>query len=66
MEKILAVVLGLAVLGFIGYKAMGTKSKPDEIHVPTERLENVRNAAHEIEVKQNAAAEKALEKATPE
>jgi hypothetical protein len=67
MGKILSVVLGLSVLAFLGYRAMyqSAKNAPPPT-VPTEKLENVRKAAKDIETKQLEAADRALEKATPE
>ena len=52
MGRILAVVFGLTLLGFLGYKAMyGSEApaSPEGTSVPKRSLENARGAATRIE-----------------
>lgn len=57
MGKILSLVLGLSVLGFLAYRTMYGRQPVggDEAQgTPKERLENVREAARNIEAKDDA------------
>lgn len=65
MARILAAVLGLAVLAYLGYAAMYGKGRPVGDATPKERLDNVKAAAKNIEAQQERAAEEALKKAEP-
>lgn len=70
MGKMLVLLLGLALVGFLGYRAMYGKSavssSSEEVSAPKERLENVKGAAKRIEDQQNKAADDALQKTTAE
>lgn len=64
MGKILSVVLGLAVLGYLGYRVMyGAARIDDEEATPKARLENVQGAADRIEAESDARL-KAIEQDT--
>lgn len=69
MGKILMLVLGLTIVGFIGYRVMyGPNASVAEggQGTPKERLEGAKGAAKRIEETQNKEAEEALKKATSE
>lgn len=62
--RFLVVVLGLAVVGYLGYRSMyGGYSDRNSNGTPKQRLENVQNAANRIEQQQEDAAKQALERA---
>lgn len=54
MGKILSLVLGLSVLGYIGYRTMYGRSGPGTEETPKKRLDNVQGAADRIEAERNA------------
>lgn len=61
--RFLVVVLGLAVVAYLGYRSMYGHSGANSDGTPRQRLENVQNAANRIEQQQEEAAKRALEKA---
>lgn len=63
MGKILSLVLGLSVLGYIGYRTMYGRSGPGTEETPKKRLENVQGAANRIENQDDARLD-ALDKNT--
>lgn len=65
MGKIIGMILGLAVLAFVGFKAMYGHTSVER-GTPKQQLDNVKSAAKDIELKQEQAAEEALKKATAE
>ncbi len=64
MGRILSAVMGIAVLGYLGYRSM-YGMRPVGSATPKERLDNVKAAANRIEVQQQKAADEALQKAQP-
>ncbi len=55
MGKILSLVLGLAIIGYLGYRTMYGRSTPGaEPEAPKQRLENVQKAADRIEANDEA------------
>lgn len=66
MGKLISLVLGLAVVGFVAYRSMMARSTVDpNSGTPPQQLQNVREASKRIENDQAKAAEEALQKATP-
>lgn len=63
--RFVTLAIGLAIVGYLGYRSMYGGRAPTEENTPKKRLENVQNAADRIERDQEAAAKKALEGATP-
>ncbi|MEW6432235.1 MAG: hypothetical protein AB1730_12075 [Myxococcota bacterium] len=63
MGKLLAVILGLTVLGFIGYKTMYGRMPAGggeaEAEAPAQRLQGAKDAAKRIEEQQERQLEKA-------
>jgi hypothetical protein len=69
MGKLLILVLGLAAVGYLGYRTMygPMASRADGGQgTPREQLEGVKGAARHIEAIQQQAADDALQKATSE
>ncbi|PZR05933.1 MAG: hypothetical protein DI536_31215 [Archangium gephyra] len=64
--RFVVLALGLAIVGYLGYRSMYGGRAPTEENSPKKRLENVQNAANRIEKEQEEAARRALEKATPQ
>jgi hypothetical protein len=66
MGKILSLVLGLAVISFVAYKAISGRSLSGDnggsTVAPTQNLQNVRGAAKRIEEQSTKNANEALEK----
>lgn len=60
--KFIGLILGIAVLAFVAFKAMYGHTSVDKA-TPKQQLENVKAAAKNIEDKQEEAAEAALKKA---
>jgi threonine/homoserine/homoserine lactone efflux protein len=54
MGKILTLVLGLAVLGYLGYRTMYAGARTEADATPKARLENVQGAARRIEAEGDA------------
>lgn len=61
MGKLLALILGLTVLGFIGYKTMYGRMPTggDEAEAPSQRLEGAQEAAKRLEGQQQQQVDKA-------
>ncbi len=65
MGRILTVVMGLAIVGYLGYRQMHGNG-PVGNSTPKERLDNVKAAATRIEQNEAKATEEALKKANPD
>ncbi len=63
--RFLVLVLGLAVVAYLGYRTMSGRTGAGADDTPHQQLENVKAAAKRIEQQQAEAAARALEKATP-
>lgn len=68
MGRLLAVVLGLSVLAFIGYRvlygaAANANANAGEPSRPKQQLENVRGAANRVEAAEQQAADDIAKKA---
>ncbi len=64
--RFVLLAVGLGLVGYLGYRSMygGMAVTPE--NAPKQRLENVQRAADRIEKEQQEAAQRALEKATPQ
>lgn len=65
MGKILSLVIGLGVLGFVAYRSLYGRGGATAGGAPQQQLQNVKEASKRIENDQAKAAEEALKKATP-
>jgi hypothetical protein len=64
MGKIVAVILGLAIVAFVAKTALeGTASARAEHSAPRRQLDQVRNKAHDLERQQQEAVDKAAAQA---
>lgn len=54
MGKILSLVLGLSILGYIGYRTMYGRNADPSDGTPRKRLDNVQGAANRIEAERGA------------
>lgn len=63
MGKILSLVLGLSILGYLGYRTMYGRNASPTAETPAQRLGNVQGAAHRIEAQDQARLDE-LEKNT--
>jgi predicted negative regulator of RcsB-dependent stress response len=67
MGKVLVVVLGLGILGAIGWRVMSKTSAvtegPEESSAPKQQLDNVRGAAKRIEANEQKAVDDVEKKA---
>lgn len=64
--RFVVLALGLAIVGYLGFRAMHGGAGATAQGTPKQRLENVQNAANRIEKEQEEAAKRALEKAAPQ
>lgn len=62
MGKLFGLILGVAVLAFVAFKAMYGHTSVDKA-TPKEQLDSAKSAAKRIEAIQDKAAQEALEKA---
>lgn len=67
MGKILSLVLGLGIIGYLGYRTMYGRGGADGSQgTPKQRLDNVQKAANRIETNDQQRADEALKKSTGE
>lgn len=64
--RFVVLALGLAIVGYLGYRSMYGGAAATAENTPKARLDNVQKAANRIEKEQDEAAKRALEKATPQ
>lgn len=63
MGKLLSLILGIAVLAYVGYRSMyGHTAGSVEDATPKERLDNVKNAAKRIEANDEKRVNEVFEK----
>jgi hypothetical protein len=63
--RMLTLVLGLAVVSFVAYRAVYGRSAVGGAETPRRALDNVRTSASGIEAQQEKKAQEALEQAAP-